>query len=166
METMQAAVLVESGRFEIQTIPVRRPGAREVLIKVHRCGICGTDMHIFHGNYSADKLPLIPGHEFSGELIELGEDVEHLRVGMTVTVDINRGCGYCYFCRKNEVLNCPRMSQIGITEHGGFAEYVCVPANLVIPAPQGLSLDELSLVNLYPAWCVQHANTGSDLAIR
>lgn len=149
---MKAAVLTEPGHFEVQECPVPQPQADEVLIKVYRCGICGTDMHIFHGHYSVDKLPLIPGHEFSGTIAALGSAVRHLKTGQAVTVDINHGCGHCYYCRKNEVLNCQEMEQIGITKAGGFAEYVCVPAHLIVPAPAALSLENLSLVE--PVSCV------------
>ncbi len=63
---MRAAVLTKPGRFELREIPVPSCGPNDVLIKVARVGICGTDLHIFHGHYAADRLPLVPGHEFSG----------------------------------------------------------------------------------------------------
>ena len=151
-DSMKAAVLVEPGRFEMQSLVKPIPAIDEVVVKVNRCGICGTDIHIFNGHYSADKLPLVPGHEIGGVLSAIGSNVNHLKEGQAVTVDINHGCGYCYFCRKNEVLNCPQMNQIGITKAGGFAEYVCVPANSVVPMPHGVSFDELSLVE--PVACV------------
>ena len=147
MTTMQAAYLVEPGRFELREVPIPRPGPGEAVIRIDRCGICGTDIHIFHGTYSADKLPLIPGHEFTGTVAELGEGEDRLQIGARVVVDTNIGCGTCYWCRRNEILNCPSMAQMGIHIDGGFAEYLKVPARLVIPAsgqtpPEVLALTE------------------------
>ena len=155
METMQAAVLVAPGHFEVRDVPIPETGPDDVLVKVERCGICGTDVHIFQGHYVADRLPLIPGHEFSGTLARLGARVTGLRVGQRVVADINVGCGHCYFCRRNEILNCSEVSQIGIHRDGGFAQYVRVPARQIIPAPQDTAAEVLALTE--PVACVVRA---------
>lgn len=152
---MRAAVLVAPGRFELQERPVPEPGLGEALIRVGRTGICGTDLHIFHGNYAADKLPLIPGHEFTGHVAALGAGVTGLAEGQPVVVDMNIGCGRCYWCRRNEILNCPEMQQMGITIDGAFAEYIAVPARLAIPAPEGIDPAVLALTE--PLACVVRA---------
>ncbi|MDQ0390997.1 zinc-dependent alcohol dehydrogenase [Labrys monachus] len=152
---MQAALLVEPGRFEVRDVAVPALGPDDVLVRVERCGICGTDIHMFRGHYAADRLPIIPGHEFSGTLARLGAGVRHLREGQRVVCDINVGCGSCYYCRRNEVLNCPQMEQIGIGRDGAFADYVAVPARLVIPAPDDAGFDLLALVE--PVACVVRA---------
>lgn len=130
-------------------------GPEDALIRVSRTGICGTDMHIFHGHYAADRLPLIPGHEFCGVIAEVGAKVSHLTKGQRVVADINIGCGTCYWCRRNEILNCPTMVQVGIGRDGAFAEYVAVPARLVIPAPDTVSDAVLALTE--PVACVVRA---------
>jgi threonine dehydrogenase-like Zn-dependent dehydrogenase len=130
-------------------------GRHDALIRVARTGICGTDVHIFKGHYAADRLPLIPGHEFCGVVAEVGEDVRHLREGQACVADINIGCGTCYWCRRNEVLNCPAMTQVGIGRDGAFAEYVVVPARLVIPVPVGMAPEVQALVE--PVACVVRA---------
>ena len=79
--TMRAAVLVAPGQFEVRQVPVPQLGPADVLVRVTRCGLCGTDMHIYHGTYSADRLPLIPGHEFSGHIAALGGEVTGLALG-------------------------------------------------------------------------------------
>ncbi|WP_170755803.1 zinc-dependent alcohol dehydrogenase [Ruegeria lacuscaerulensis] len=150
--TMRAAVLTEPGRFEVTDVARPNPGRGEVLVRIIRVGICGTDMHIFNGHYAADSMPLIPGHEFTGTIAELGEGVAGLTVGAPVVVDMNIGCGTCYWCRRNEILNCPEMQQMGITMDGAFAEYICVPARLVIPAPQDTAAEVLALTE--PLACV------------
>lgn len=150
--TMKAAVLVTPGRFEVQDVPRPEPGRDEVLVRITRVGICGTDIHIFNGHYAAENLPMIPGHEFTGTIAELGEGVSGLTVGNPVVVDMNIGCGTCYWCRRNEILNCPEMQQMGITMDGAFAEYIAVPARLVIPAPLKVSAEVLALTE--PLACV------------
>lgn len=153
--TMRAAVLAEPGRFELREIPLPEPDSHEVLVRVARTGICGTDLHIFKGNYARDKLPMVPGHEFTGHVAGMGREAVSLAEGQPVVVDMNIGCTRCYWCRRNEVLNCPDAQQIGITMDGAFAEYIAVPARLVIPAPEGMSAGVLALTE--PLACVVRA---------
>jgi L-iditol 2-dehydrogenase len=155
MSTMRAAVLTRPGRFELREMPRPDPGTDEALIRIARTGICGTDMHIFHGHYAAESLPMIPGHEFTGHIAGLGRNVTGLTEGQPVVVDMNIGCGRCFWCRRNEILNCPDMNQIGITMDGAFAEYIAVPARLVIPAPATVPAEVLALTE--PLACVVRA---------
>jgi 2-desacetyl-2-hydroxyethyl bacteriochlorophyllide A dehydrogenase len=155
MGKMLAAVLVEPRRFDLQQIDIPAIGRDEVLIRVTRTGICGTDVHIFNGHYAADRLPLVPGHEFCGTVAAIGADVHHLTEGQAVVADINIGCGTCYWCRRNEILNCPSMTQVGIGRDGAFAEYVALPARLAIPVPDGMAPELQALVE--PVACVVRA---------
>lgn len=152
MSTMTAAVLVEPGRFEIERVPLPAAGPDDVLIKVAYCGICGTDSHIFDGGFMRHRLPLTPGHEFSGTIAAVGSAVSHVRLGQKVVVDINHGCGHCYFCRLNEVMSCSSVEQIGIDRAGGFASHVVVPGRLVIAAPDEADMRLLALTE--PVACV------------
>lgn len=158
---MKAAVLVEPKRFEVREVETPAIGDDEALIRVNRCGICGTDIHIFHGRYAAENLPMVPGHEFAGTVEAIGSKVEHLTEGQKVVVDINIGCGHCYWCRRNEILNCPEMQQVGITRDGAFAEYVAVPARLVVPAPNEAADEVLALTE--PVACVVRAARKADI---
>ena len=160
---MRAAVLVEPGRFEVRHVPMPRPASTEVLIRVHRCGICGTDAHIFNGHYAAENLPLIPGHEFAGVVAEVGADVRSVRPGQKAVADINVGCGKCFYCRRNEVLNCTDVHQMGITMPGAFAEYVTVPERLVIAAPDDMAMEDLALVE--PIACVVRAARSAGVGL-
>ncbi|MEL7151629.1 MAG: alcohol dehydrogenase catalytic domain-containing protein [Pseudomonadota bacterium] len=155
MTTMRAAYLVKPGRFELREVPRLEPGRDEALIRIARTGICGTDIHIFHGNYAADSLPMIPGHEFTGHVVGWGRDVVGLTEGQPVVVDMNIGCGRCYWCRRNEVLNCPEVRQMGITMDGAFCDHMAVPARLVIPAPEDVPAEVLALTE--PLSCVVRA---------
>jgi len=149
---MRAAVLVEPGRFELREVATPEPGPRDALIRIDRCGVCGTDIHMFRGAYAADKLPLIPGHEFTGTVAAVGAEADWLTEGVPCVVDMNIGCGACYFCRRNEILNCARMQQMGITIDGAFAEYISVPARLVIPTPPDMPAGARALTE--PLACV------------
>ena len=155
MTTMCAAYLVKPGEFELREVPRLTPGPDEALIKIARTGICGTDIHIFHGNYSAEHLPMIPGHEITGHVAGQGANVDWLDEGQPVVIDNNVGCGRCYWCRRNEILNCPEMYQLGIHADGGFAEYITLPAQLVIPAPAQVPAEVLALTE--PLACVVRA---------
>lgn len=111
-------------------VPSIRPD--EVLIRVRAAGICGTDLHIVAGEYMA-SYPLVPGHEFSGEVAAVGAEVERLSVGDRVTADPNVPCNRCPACQRNEQNQCHRLSVVGVTRSGGFAEYVAVPEGVVFP---------------------------------
>lgn len=152
---MKAAVLIAPHRFELRDVAMPQIGPEDALIRVTLTGICGTDLHIFNGHYAADRLPLIPGHEFCGQVAAVGANVRHLSEGQRVVADINIGCGTCYWCRRNEILNCPEMVQLGIHRDGAFAEYVALPARLVIAAPEGVSDAVLALTE--PVACVVRA---------
>jgi len=152
---MRAAVVVEPRRLEIREVDIPQVGPGEVLIKVKACGICGTDFSIYTGKYSRENLPLIPGHEFSGEIVEVGEGVRHLRVGDKVTADINMSCGICFYCSRGQKLMCPEFRQLGIHIHGAFAEYVKAPASQVHKLPPNLGFEVGAFVE--PTSCAIHA---------
>lgn len=158
---MKAAVLTKPKHFEIREVPKPEIGPDDALIKVERCCTCGTDIHIFNGHYAADELPLVPGHEFAGTIAALGENVTHLAVGAKAVVDINIGCGRCYYCRHNEILNCPDVQQVGISRDGAYAEYVAVPARLVICAPDDAPFEQLALTE--PVACVVRSARKADI---
>ncbi|MEX0551096.1 zinc-dependent alcohol dehydrogenase [Raoultella terrigena] len=160
---MKAAVLTAAKNFEIRQVPVPEYGDDEVLIRVSQCSICGTDIHIFNGHYAQDKLPLIPGHEFSGEIVAVGRRVATLAPGRRVVADINISCGHCYYCRRNELLNCPEIRQLGIHTHGAFAQYVAVPARLVIPVSDEITDSVACLTE--PFSCVVRAGKKIGLSV-
>ncbi len=155
MDTMRAAVLTAPGCFDVREVSVPVIGPEDVLVRVSRTGICGTDVHMFNGDYAADRLPLIPGHEFCGTIARCGSSVRHLEVGTRVVADINIGCGTCFWCRRNEVLNCSEVTQVGIGRDGAFAEYVAVPARLAIPVRGDVPDSVLALTE--PVACVVRA---------
>jgi threonine dehydrogenase-like Zn-dependent dehydrogenase len=167
--TMKAAVFEKIGVIKVQNVPVPEISETEVLIRVKLTGICGTDWSIYNGWYSADKLPMIPGHEFSGVIAKVGAKVGGLKEGDRVTADINMSCGTCFYCMRGEKLLCDSFTQLGIHTNGTFAEYVKAPAAQVHVLPENLSFEEGAFIE--PVSCVVHsakamnARLGSSVAI-
>ena len=167
--TMKAAVFEKIGQIQVKEVPGPEIAENEVLIRVKFTGICGTDWSIYNGWYSADKLPMIPGHEFSGEIAEVGSKVKGLKVGDRVTADINMSCGTCYYCMHGDKLLCDSFTQLGIHTNGTFAEYVKAPANQVHILPANMSFEQGAFIE--PVSCVIHAakaldaRLGSSIAI-
>ena len=153
-QNMHAVRLHAPDDLRLDTVPVPRLGRGEVLVKVWRSGICGTDLHITKGSFPAPNLPLTLGHEFSGVIAELGEGVDSPGIGAGVVVDINIACGRCYFCTRGQKLFCPHVEQLGVHRAGGLAEYVAVPASNVYELPASLSLDDAAYVE--PLACAIH----------
>jgi D-arabinitol dehydrogenase (NADP+) len=129
---MRAGSISAPHRVSVIDAPEPQIGADDVLIRVRAAGICGTDVHILRGEYEA-HYPLIPGHEFSGEVAAVGANVTRFRAGDRVTADPNIPCGRCYFCQRNEPNQCERLAAVGVTRDGAFAEYVSVPEGNVFP---------------------------------
>lgn len=154
--TMKAQVVKAPYEMEYRDVEIPKIRADEVLIKVKVCGICGSDTSIFTGKYAADKLPLITGHEFIGEIAEIGADSQGLKAGDRVAVDICLTCGHCYFCRHEEGLLCETFTQLGIHTDGGFAEYVKAPWKNCYKLPD--SMDDYTAAFVEPLTAVLHAS--------
>ncbi len=132
MATMKALVKTRPGvGAEIQEVPVPTPGPGEVLLKVRATSICGSDLHLyFWDEFAAHrvKTPLVFGHEVTGEVVELGPNVQGLQVGDVVSVETHIACGHCYQCRTGNAHICENLKILGFDMPGAFAEYVVVPA--------------------------------------
>ncbi len=140
---MKAAVYYKKNDLRVMDIPAPEVSARDVLVKLRFCGVCGTDVHIFHGDGGAAPVPegTVIGHEMSGVVEKVGADVKTVKVGDRVTVNPNEFCGECYFCDNGMQHFCTQMKGYGTTYNGGFAEYIAVPDKLVFKLPDGLSFE-------------------------
>lgn len=153
---MKAAVFYGKKDLRIEEVKEPVPGYGEVLIKVHACGVCGTDVHIYEGDEGAAKSPAgtILGHEFSGEVKEIGEGVKRVKVGDRVCVDPNKLCGKCEYCRNGIGHFCENMIGIGTTVNGGFAEYCTVPEEQAYIISEALTFEEAAMAE--PVACCLH----------
>ncbi|HUF00726.1 MAG TPA: alcohol dehydrogenase catalytic domain-containing protein [Anaerolineales bacterium] len=152
---MKAAVFEAVKSVVVKEVPIPEIGDGEVLVQVKNTGICGTDWSIYNGWYSADKLPMIPGHEFSGVIAKIGRNGNGFKEGDRVTADINMSCGHCYYCIRGDQLLCDNFTQLGIHTNGTFAEYVKAPASLLHHLPDKLSFEEGAFIE--PLSCCIHA---------
>ncbi|SEN03395.1 L-iditol 2-dehydrogenase [Mesobacillus persicus] len=140
----------------LQQIGKPEPGPNEVVVKVHFAGICGTDMKIYDGHYHAYKTPLVLGHEFSGQVVAIGADVEGLEIGTNVVArTIYSSCGKCESCMKGRENLCAEKTRIGFDHDGVFAEYVRVHKDQVHILPKEIDLISASLIE--PFTVVVHA---------
>ena len=158
---MKASYFLGKGSFEVRQAPELHPGPGEVVIKNMVCGVCGTDVHIFHGEPgSADvNPPVVLGHEYSGEVVEVGEGVTTLKPGDHVTVDPNIYCGECVYCRNGKKQLCETMQAVGVTRDGGFGEYSLVPAAQAFKLGDSVPYEAGAMAE--PVACCLH---GIDLA--
>ena len=126
---MKASYFLGNKSFEVRDVEPQQPGNDEIMIKVGACGICGTDVHIFHGEKGSAEVvpPVVLGHEFAGEIVAIGKAVRHFAVGDHVTVDPNIYCGKCEFCKSGKKQLCENLYAIGVNRNGGFAQYCTVP---------------------------------------
>ncbi|MGC8977638.1 MAG: zinc-dependent alcohol dehydrogenase family protein, partial [Candidatus Ratteibacteria bacterium] len=165
---MKAAILEKIGNIVVSDIPEPEIKQEEVLIKVKFCGICGTDIKLFKGEYSA-KVPVILGHEFSGEIVKVGKEVKNFRIGDRVVVDPNESCGKCFWCKIGKTTFCNYISAYGVFKNGGFAEYVVCNEKAVYKIPDGLDLKQAIFTE--PISCAVHCldkaeiKTGEIVAI-
>jgi 2-desacetyl-2-hydroxyethyl bacteriochlorophyllide A dehydrogenase len=151
---MKAVVFPERERISIDTVPDPSCGPDDVVIAVSSCGICGTDLHIYRGEYMSD-FPLIPGHEFHGRVVEVGTNVTNFKVGDRVTADPNLYCGKCSRCRNEQSNQCLNLQAVGVTRSGAFAEYVTVPERACYPIPDHLTDRQAAFIE--PLACVVYA---------
>ena len=139
---MKAAVLVGPRTFRVETVREPAVGAAEVLVRVAGVGICGTDYRIWSGERVV-RYPLIPGHEFIGDVVAVGSGVRRVRPGDRVAIETNWGCGVCDLCHAGSENLCLARTAVGIDRDGGLAELAVLPERACWPAPVGVSADAL-----------------------
>ncbi len=150
---------LRAGYDQIELVSVPEPHAEKNLVKIRvaYAGICGTDLHTFDGVYAANKPPVVLGHEFSGIVTEIGEQVTRVKVGDRVTSETTFSvCGVCEFCHQKEFNLCAHRQGLGTQVDGGFAEYVLSPESSVHVLPPEISLLSAALTEPF-ACCVHGA---------
>lgn len=161
---MQAAIFYGTRDLRIQDVKLRKLNSDEILLKVHACGVCGTDVHIYEGAEGSATVfpPVILGHEFSGKVCEIGDDVTNIKIGDRVCVDPNIYCGKCHYCRDGQAHLCEQLTAIGVTVDGGFAEYCIVPEKQAYKLPENVAYEEGALSE--PIACCLHGIDQSEIS--
>ena len=139
--------------LELRQVPVPVPGPGEVLIKVHKTAICGTDVHIYNWDPWAEEHILNPpktiGHEYVGEVAELGAGVTGLKIGQRVSGEGHITCHHCRNCHTGNIQWCKFTTSVGVDRDGAFAEYVCIPESNVIIIDENLPEDIVSFFDAF-----------------
>ena len=149
---MKAARIVQPGQMEVIEIPCPEPAQDEVLIRVMASGICGTDVHIFRGEYLGG-YPVIPGHEFSGVVEAIGSQVKRFKPGDRVAVEPNIACDNCEACLNNRQNFCLNWTAVGVTRPGAMEQFTTAPEKVVFDIGE-LSFEQAAFME--PLSCVLH----------
>jgi 2-desacetyl-2-hydroxyethyl bacteriochlorophyllide A dehydrogenase len=145
---METVILDEPGHFTYrETAPPKQPPPGQVLVRVHRIGVCGTDIHAFAGNQPFFTYPRILGHELGVEVVALGEGAAGVQVGERCAVEPYLSCGHCIACRRGRTNCCVTLQCLGVHTDGGMREFITVPAAKLHPSAS-LSYDQLALVEM------------------
>ena len=169
-ELMTAAYYRGNKTFTVQETPKTSPGAGEATIRIAYCGICGTDMHIYHGNMDArvgDNRVI--GHEMSGVIESLGEGVTGFELGQKVVVRPLDHCGECPACEAGHTHICHNLKVLGIDTHGAMQEYWTIPAHTLHALPEDLRLDHAALIEPLAVAChdvrLSELKAGEDVVV-
>lgn len=148
---MKALLLTEYKQMQLTNVPEPSVGPEDILVRVHACGICGSDIHGFDGSTGRRIPPLVMGHEAAGVIESVGAAVTGFSIGDRVTFDSTISCGRCHFCRRGEINLCDNRRVLGVScgdyrQHGAFAELVSVPQNIVYRLPDELPFESAALI--------------------
>lgn len=153
---MRAAVLEDKRKFVIKDVPDPVLNGDEVLVRVKYCGICGSDLHIYELGTDVG-----PGHEFSGDVVEVGSEVKGLKVGDRIAVEPRISCGECFWCRQGETGLCEKFYGALLEYSGAFATYARIKNNQAHKLPPELSYEQAAVIE--PTTCALHAIRLSDM---
>ena len=164
---MKAIVYEAPRQFKYKEVPEPKIESDDVLVRIDACGLCGTDLHIHEGEF-APNFPLIPGHEFTGEIVDLGNAVKDLKLRQRVVGNSNESCGKCFYCMRGNFLLCLNLRAYGVTQDGGFAQYLRIKADRIFPIGH---LSPREAVMVEPSACAVHGmevlamKPGSDVLL-
>src|ERR1017187_1000539 len=143
---MKQAVMTQPGRIEMRDVPAPERGPGEVLLRIRRIGICGSDIHVWHGKHPFTKYPVVQGHEYSATVEAVGPGVAGVGLGMKATARPQLVCGECPPCRRGEYNVCNALRVEGFQAPGCAQDFFVVPADRLVPLPDDLSFEMGALV--------------------
>ena len=138
---MLQQVMTAPYEIKFREVPVPKAAPGQAVLRIHRIGVCGSDIHVYHGKHPFTSYPVTQGHEVSGEIVELGEGVSGLRLGQRVTVEPQVVCGRCYPCRHGKYNLCEELKVMGFQTTGMASEYFAVDASKITPLPEEMDFD-------------------------
>ena len=145
-DLMIQQVMTAPKQISFREIPVPAAGPGQVLVKIKKIGVCGSDIHVYHGTHPFTSYPITQGHEVSGQITALGEGVTDFVVGQRVTIEPQDYCGKCYPCRHGKYNICEELKVMGFQTTGTASEYFAVDASKVTPLPEGMSYNEGAMI--------------------
>ena len=145
-EMMIQQVMTAPHKIEFNEVPVPEVKPGQVLVQIKRIGVCGSDIHVFHGQHPYTSYPVTQGHEVSGKVAALGENVTGVEVGQKVTIEPQVYCGECYPCTHGKYNLCENLKVMGFQTTGTASEYVAVDASKVTPLPENMTYDEGAMI--------------------
>ena len=143
---MNQAVMSAPGRIDFRQVERLKPLPDEILIGIKRIGVCGSDIHVYHGLHPYTTYPIVQGHEVSGVIAEIGRDVTGFREGEQVVFMPQIVCGTCFPCRNGMEHICDHLKVMGFQSNGAAQEYFSVPAGKVLKVPANMSLDQAAMI--------------------
>jgi L-iditol 2-dehydrogenase len=157
---MLQAVMTEPGKIEFRQVEKPEIQDNEILMQIKRIGVCGSDIHVFHGMHPYTSYPVVQGHEVSGLVVAVGKNVEGLSVGDKITFTPQVTCGECYPCRNDMYHICETLKVMGFQTDGASQEFFPLDADKVLKVPDHVSLDQAAMVE--PVSVAVHALTRAE----
>jgi 2-desacetyl-2-hydroxyethyl bacteriochlorophyllide A dehydrogenase len=143
---MKQAIMTTPGKIEFNEVNAPKPGTGEVLIRIQKIGVCGSDVHVWHGKHPYTSYPVVQGHEFSAVIEELGDGVEGLKVGQKVTATPQVVCGECGPCKRGDYHICDKLKVEGFQAPGVAQDLFVTSADKIVPLPDNFSFEQGALV--------------------
>ncbi len=146
MKMMRQEVMTAPGEIVIRQVEIPEPGPDQVLVRIKRIGICGSDVHVYHGTHPYTKYPVTQGHEVSGEIVKCGQYAGKYKIGQKVTIEPQVFCGHCYPCLHGHYNLCEELKVMGFQTVGTASDYFAVDESKVTPLPDDFSYDEGAMI--------------------
>lgn len=143
---MIQAIMVEPGNIQFKEVPVPEIKPNQVKLKIESIGVCGSDIHVNHGNHPYTSYPVVQGHEVAAEVLNIGESVEDVSIGDRVTVQPQVVCGKCYQCKNGMYNVCEKLKVMGFQTTGMASEYFVVDSDKIISLPKSINIDQGALI--------------------
>jgi len=143
---MLQQVMVAPGLITFREVEIPKCHANQVLVKISKIGICGSDIHVFHGKHPFTSYPITQGHEVSGEVFEVGQGVAGLEIGQKVTIQPQVVCGTCYLCRVGKYNLCEELKVMGFQTTGAASQFFAIDADKITVLPNGMSFEEGAMI--------------------